>query len=192
MHELVQLARACRSTDALHVRVRFAEEIVVRVGPMLAGFIRRRVPESVVEDVLQETLIAIASDVVKFKGGTDAAFWGWCYKIAWHKAADRLRREGARPAASLELPEIRRAAEALAAESPLSTEERQYLDAALELLQQSKPPCVDYLTDRFILGLAFAELAAIYGSTPDAMRMHVDRCLELARKLVEADHPSHD
>lgn len=188
MIPLVKLVRACRSATEAHERLRFAEEIVLRVGPALERFIARRAPENSVADALQETLIAISTQVGKFKGRTDAAFWAWCYRIAWNKSADRLRKIAAHPTVSLEEGEIRRAVEASAVDSPMAHEERMDLEAALAALRRVKPPCVNYLTGRFVEGLGFPELAAIYHSTPNAMRMSVKRCLALAQKL--ANHRS--
>lgn len=183
--ELMELVRACRGAAELHERLRFAEEIVVRVGPMLGAFVAGRCPEAATEDVCQEVLIAVAKSVPTFRGKTARQFWGWCYRIASRRVADYLRGPGNRPVVSLDIEEIRRAVEATAVEQPVFDEDRERLEAALALLAASKPPCVVYLTLHFIEGLDYGELAETFDTTPDAMRMQIQRCLALARELVE-------
>ena len=183
--ELMELVRACRGAAELHERLRFAEEIVVRVGPMLGAFVASRCPEAAAEDVCQEVLIAIAEGVPKFRGKTARQFWSWCYRIAFRRVADHLRRKSNQPMPSLDVEEIRRAVEATAVERPISEGTYTDLERALMLLYQSKPPCVEYLLLHFILGLDYDEIAAMHGTTPNAMRMQIQRCLALARELVE-------
>ena len=182
--ELVQLAQACRSAAELHERLRFAEEIVVRVGPMLGAFVAAHCPEAAVEDVVQEVLIGIGKSVPKFRGTTDRQFWSWCYRIASNKLAGHLRRKSNQPMPSLDDEEIRRAFEATLVESPLSPGDRLDLEVVMEQLRRSKPPCVGYLTLHFIEGLDYRGIAEIYKSTANAVRMHIARCLTLARELV--------
>ena len=54
----------------------------------------------------------------------------------------------------------------------------------MEQLRRSKPPCVGYLTLHFIEGLDYRGIAEIYKSTANAVRIHITRCLTLARELV--------
>lgn len=182
--ELMELVRACREAGELHERLRFAGEIVVRVGPMLGAFVAGRCPEAAAEDVCQEVLIAIAEGAPTFRGKTARQFWSWCYRIASRRVADHLRRKSNQPMPSLDVGEVRRAFEATAVERPISEGDRTDLETALELLYQSQPPCVEYLLLHFIAGLDYAEIAAMYGKRRDAMRMQIQRCLTLARQLV--------
>jgi RNA polymerase sigma factor (sigma-70 family) len=183
-NELVEFARACCHAAEMHERLRFAEEIVVRVGPMLGAFVAAHCPEAAVEDVLQEALIGIANGAPNFRGNTDLQFWKWCYRIASNKLADYLRRKSNQPMLSLDVEEIRRAVEATAADPPISEDDREKLEMALGLLARSKPPCVVYLTLYFIQGLDYRELAAVFRSTANAIRMQIHRCLTLARQLA--------
>jgi RNA polymerase sigma-70 factor (ECF subfamily) len=183
-NELVALAHVCRDTTELHERVRFAEEIVVRVGPMLRVFVARRCPPAAVDDVVQETLIGIGRGAGGFLGKTDREFWSWCYKIAFYKLSNHFRREGVQQTASLDNEEIWRAVEATMEDSTMQPGDRLDLEEAMNLLRQSNPPCVGYLTLHFIEGLDFAELATLYHSTPSAIRMQIIRCLSLAHKML--------
>jgi RNA polymerase sigma factor (sigma-70 family) len=182
-NELVQLARYCRDATEVHERLRFAEEIVARVEPMLRSFVAAHCPEAAVDDVLQEVLIAIATRAHTFKGGTDSQFWGWCYRTASHKWIDHLRRASARPTVSLEVEEIRRAVEATTPDSPLTPGDRLDLEQALKMLRRSKPPCVGYLMLHFVEGMDYREIAGLYQSTANAVRMQIKRCLILAQQL---------
>lgn len=185
MITLVKLARACRRANSSDDRVRFAEEIVIRVGPPISDFIARRVPKDSAEDVLQETLIAIANGAGDFRGRKDSDFWGWCYRIAGNKIADRFRRQSRHDNnVSLDIEEVLRAVEASDTKAPIGPEERTELSETLAALKRVKPPCVGLLLDRFIVGLEFPELAVIYGSTPNAVRMNVNRCLKSAQELL--------
>jgi RNA polymerase sigma-70 factor, ECF subfamily len=56
----------------------------------LRGFLRRRLPSDVVEDVLQETFLAAWSALPAFE--PRVRLKTWLYRIALHKAADCLRR----------------------------------------------------------------------------------------------------
>ena len=187
-HELVELIRAFRDATELHERVRFAEEIVVIVGPMLRTFVAGDCPEAAVEDVLQEILTAIATGIVRFGGSSARQFWGWCYRIAANKVNDHLRRKISRPTVSLDVEDIRRAVEAAAAESPITPGNRLDLEWAMKLLGRAKPPCVGYLTLHYIEGLGYREIALIHNSKADAIRMQIQRCLSLAQQLM-ADTP---
>ncbi len=182
--ELVQLTRGCRDAADLQERLRFAEELVVRVGPMLGAFLAAHCPEAAVEDVLQETLIGIGKGAAQCRGTSDRQVWQWCYRVAFNQMATHWRRQGARPTVSLELDEVRQAVEAAWEDSPAKPGDRLDLDGAMQLLARSKPPCVDYLTFHFLEGMGYPELAALYNTTANAIRMQIQRCLTLARELV--------
>nr|WP_309695314.1 RNA polymerase sigma factor [Armatimonas sp.] len=56
----------------------------------LRGFLRRRLPNDAVEDVLQETFLAAWSALPAFE--PRVRLKTWLYRIALHKAADSMRR----------------------------------------------------------------------------------------------------
>lgn len=182
--KLMELVRACRGAAEFHERLRFADEIVVRVGPLVGSFVAARCPEAVAEDLCQEVLIGVARGVPKFRGKTAREFWSWCYRIASRRVADYLRRPGNRPVLSLDVADIRRAVEATVVELPISAEDRADLESALAQLHRSKPPCVEFLRLYFVVGFDYGEIAGMHGTTRDAMRMQIQRCLALARELV--------
>lgn len=184
MTSLIELLRLCRKTKTLHVRLRFAEEIVFRVGPALLSFIRRRTRPAFVEDAYQETLMAIAIGLERCEARTEPEFWKWCYGTARHKIADQWRRENRGDTATLDIEETRQALEASLKVQSVPAARLADLNYAMELLQASKAPCVGYLWDRFGLDLDYKDLGATHGLSEDAMRMQVQRCLELVQKLL--------
>lgn len=181
---LMELLQACRASRVLHTRLRFTEEIILVVGPALREFIARHTRPDLVEDVWQETLIAIAIGIAKCNADTEAAFWTWCYTIARRRMADQWRQIGRLPTISLDPELFEQAIESSRRDEGLTLAERENLEYGLDLLRAAKPPCVNYLWDRFALDLSFKDLGDIYGLSEDAMRMQVNRCLELAQKLM--------
>lgn len=63
--------------------------------PALRKFAARRLPASDVDDVLQDTWIAVWEALPNFEG--DAKFRTWVYSICFHKVQDHWRREHYRP-----------------------------------------------------------------------------------------------
>ena len=182
--ELVLLTRLCRETTTLDVRVRFAEEFVIRVSGALRDFVFRRVPQEFGEDVHQEVLMAIALHLHEFQGDSETQVWQWCYRVARNKVADCLRKHGGGATAPVEVEEARRALEAEAQHERIMPGARQDLEYALSLLVVAKPPCVDLLWEFYILDLDYDDLATLTSLTVDAVRMQIRRCLELAQALV--------
>lgn len=181
---LPRLANACRKAQSQPECIRFAEEVIVRVGPQLRHFVATRCPESDVEDVYQDVLLAVATSLPKFEGASDPAFWSWCYRIAQRRLADFYRSRGKLPTVSIDIEEVRREVEGSTASPEVSEADRLALSSALELLGKVKPPCVDYLHAYYILDLDYPEMAVMFHSKADAMRMRVNRCLALANALL--------
>ncbi len=183
-NELIEVVGACRRAPELPELTRFVEEIVVRVGPDLHRFVSGLCSEEAVDDVLQETLVAIGTHILKFRGSSDRQFWGWCYRIARNKVADHQRRTGRAEVVSLDIEAVRQAVEASAVDHPTGGAERLELEAAMTKLGQAKPPCVQYLTLHFLEGLDYGEMASVLRRSADAVRMQIKRCLALARQLL--------
>ena len=182
MESLIELVIAYRQAGHLALRMRLAEEIVRRIGPSLYGYVHRRVPEAVVDDIHQEVLVDIAKHLHTTDAEAEKAFWGWCYRIAFRKCADFHRRRP--PEIALDIEELRRVLEAGTLVEPPSAGECHDLEYALSLLEAAKPPCLDLLWDHFVLDRGYADLAEEPDESNDAVRMRINRCLELARKLV--------
>ncbi len=129
--------------------------------------------------------MAIAGALHTFRGQTDAEFWSWCYRIARNKLSDHLKRRQTPSQAPAGFEDLEAVVAMTTQEEPLSTGERLDLEYAMKLLRRAKPPCCDYLWQYYILGWDYAEIAVASGSSYDGARMQVQRCLQLAQKLVQ-------
>ena len=169
---------------------RLAESIIGDVGPDLIRYIRSRIPKNsakrdACEDAFQETIIGILKVIPSFRGSEEGQFRCLCYRIARYKVSDQFR--GSKTSMNTIVdPEILR--EALNNDSmdkSLSAADRVDLEAAINLIKKSAPPCVNYLWDRFVVGLPYQVIAAEYEINVDAATKRVRRCLELAKRLVK-------
>lgn len=80
---------------------------------------------------------------------------------------------------------MHRAVAASGADDRIGPDEQEQLDYALQLLAAVKPPCVDYLWQAIGLDLSYQVVGQLHAQKADAARMQVQRCLELAQKLVQ-------
>lgn len=167
-----------------------AEKIIDRVGPELSRYIRSRFPwdsskNNAWEDAYQETLLGIIESLPSF-GRTDADdFVKWCYGLARHKIANQWRGRKTTVQTIVEPELLRDALAGFVDDKTLSPVDRADLEAAIALIQKREPPCVNYLWDRYVVGLSFALLGEELGITEDAATKRVQRCLKLARELIK-------
>ena len=111
--------------------------------------------------------------------------WAWCYRIATNKLKQCHQQAQRHPTESLDVEEIRRVVEAMAAEEQsLPDGVRQDLEDALKLLEFGVPPCRDLLWYHYVLGLGYQEIASLYRMAYDTARMKIHRCLERAQELL--------
>jgi RNA polymerase sigma-70 factor (ECF subfamily) len=137
-----------------------------------------------VDDVLQDTLIAIVLGLPRFEGKTDAQFHAYCYRIARNKVVDAFRRLGKESGRIF--PDEEFWEHIAEADPPLSKEEREQLREAMDLLAAVRPPCLDLLIAHYIEAQTFAHIAEEFDfASEDAARMATGRCLRLARELLE-------
>ena len=184
MGELVEFVRACQSAKSFRVHRRFAGEIIGMVRPSLHVFIAQRCHPNQAEDVLQETLVVIATKLATFRCEADEQVWAWCYSIARNMLKQHYRQEQNHPTESLDVKEIRRVVEAVAAEDPLPPGAHLDIEDALKMLEFGEPPCRDLLWLYCLLDWDYQDIADEYGLTYDAVRMKIKRCLERAQELL--------
>lgn len=186
MESLIELIRQYRRAKTLEQELQIAGEIIKWVSPKLEAFLLRacRRP-TLVEDLLQETLIKIYQNLGRFRGHTTGEAMFWCYAIArnilcsyfrTHKIEEHLE--------PFDTDTLWKVIHASAEKEPLSPAERQDLEDAFALLEKAKPPCRGYLWSHHIRGLDYKEIAQVYGLTYDAARMQLKRCLKLAIELM--------
>lgn len=181
---LIKLFKGYRDATTLADREGYGNAIVQLARPHLWSYVRSRTSQEAAEDVLQEVWAGIFKSIGRFRGSTDNEAIGFCFFIARHKAADFVRRSVRNLESPFDLEELELAAAASLESDPLKPGEREDWDAVIGLLAAAKPPCVNYLNDRYIEGLSFEEMGAKYEMTKDGIRMRTERCLELAQTLL--------
>ncbi|MES2695070.1 MAG: sigma-70 family RNA polymerase sigma factor [Verrucomicrobiota bacterium] len=184
MDELIKLVKTFRFTAALDQRLRLADEIFRYIEPPLRVFVRGSVASDAVPDVLQEVLKGVATSLRKFEGDTNAKFWGWCYGVARNKISDHFRRRASDRLLPVDESTLQEMLDASVDRSTLRPGERLDLELAMKLLSASKPECQGLLWGHYVQGFDYAEIADEHGSTYDAVRMKIGRCLEEARSLI--------
>lgn len=184
MESLMELVNRCRRATSREEWVGATEALARAVAPPLRAFVLGKGVQDAADDVFQEVLTAIVTRLDWFEGRTEGEFRGWCYRIARNKCSDHLRRKYADRSVPLDDEGAQREIEASVSVEGLSPGDRMDLEDALELLRQARPPCYDYLIQYYIQGWDYQEIAAEAALTYDNARMHVQRCLALAQKLV--------
>jgi RNA polymerase sigma-70 factor, ECF subfamily len=134
------------------------------------------------EDLASETWVDVVRGLDRFRGD-ERAFRSWAFTIARHRVADwrrRVARQAVDPLPLEQLPE--RAAPddpAAAAFEAASTE------AALALIAELPPDQAEVVVLRVVADLDVAQVAAIVGKRPGAVRVLAHRGLRrLARRLA--------
>ena len=188
MVPLVQLIREYQNAKKLEHRFLLAEAIIRRVGSDLHAFFASRWPPEQADELLQETLVAIAKGLMSVRAETNRAAWGWCYGIARNKHNDQCRSKVAMKTELVDPQEMAETVAASAVQEPIGPGERLDLDYAMDLLKAAKPPCYDYLWDFYIRDLDYEDIEGLDNLPRDTARMRVQRCLELAQELM-AKHP---
>jgi DNA-directed RNA polymerase specialized sigma24 family protein len=184
MDELIKLVSAYRQSDVEDDRVRIAEEIFRVIEPKLSLYVFCRVRPSSAEDVLQEVLIAITRSLKNFAGTTDQAFLKWCFSIAGNKTKDQYDKQTRDRFQALPPDELLELADSTGEAAPMSAGVRPDLEYAMNLLKSSKPECYDYLSKIYILEWDPADIAEQENLKYDTARRRIERCLELAQRLV--------
>lgn len=138
-------------------------------GP-LTVFFRQRMGgrEADVEDLIQETLIAVHAKRATYDPALP--FTAWAYAVARHKMIDAMRRQARRPTAPLE-----DAGEPAAAHTVEDGAVRRDLDRVLSLLPARQRQLIE---DVRIGGFSMAEAAARNGVTEGAAKVSVHRGLK--------------
>lgn len=145
----------------------------------LAAYFSRRMGrlEADVEDLVQETLIAIHAKRATYD--PSLAFTAWCYAVARHKMIDHLRRQGRRPTSPLE--------DADAISAPHTVEDgavRRDLGRLLSILPRRQRRLIE---DVRIGGYSMAEAAQRHGFSEGAAKVSVHRGLKTVSRSVTSN-----
>lgn len=182
MDQIHEWLEQYRTATHLDQKTAAAERLVTVMAARLHRRIRASCPKDATEDVLQETLVAIVRSLPRFNGLMQ--FEGWCYRIAARRVADYYENNKRHQAESLSDEEVLHLVENSTESSPLTAQEREQLDEAMELLRQARPPCSEFLNLRFYYGMEHAEIGRLFGKTSAAVGVQIRRCAELAQSLV--------
>ncbi|MBI3869990.1 MAG: sigma-70 family RNA polymerase sigma factor [Verrucomicrobia bacterium] len=182
---LADLFADYRRAQGLEDRNAVAERIVATIFSPLSLFIslRRGIDPNKVPDVLMVTLTAIFGAIPVFRGTTHSEAWSYCYRIAFNKAMNAIRKDMANPVVTVPDEILWALVEASEKDRPMATGERVDLEAVMKLLRLVKPPCVDYLLMHYIVGLDYEQMADVLDMTTENVGATVRRCLKLAREL---------
>lgn len=141
----------------------------------LGAFFRRRMGDRVdVEDLIQETLIAVHAKRATYDPALP--FTAWVHAVARHKMIDGLRREARRPTAPLEA-----AGDPAGDHTVEDGAMRRDLSRVLSLLPQRQRRLIE---DVRVRGLSMAEAAERHGMTEGAAKVSVHRGLKALMERV--------
>jgi len=176
-----RLVHLYREALTLERRLEIANLVYTEIHHDLRIYLITRVEPNSVEDVLNETLMAIFSSLDKFRENSNEQFFKWCYRIARNKACDMRRKDRLD---ILPMEEFSQLLDASATQEPLSPGDKLDFEHLMNLLKKSKPNCRELLLDHFYFGFNLVELGEELKLKYDAVRMRVERCLETARELM--------
>jgi RNA polymerase sigma factor (sigma-70 family) len=135
------------------------ENVVARHGPLVLRVCRAVLGPGAADDAWSETFLAALRAYPALRPGSNVE--AWLVTIAHRKAVDQLRAQARRPVPAGDLPEQRPARDGV----PGGWEAD--LWAALRALPDKQRMTVAY---HHLVGLPYAEIAALVGGTPEAAR----------------------
>jgi RNA polymerase sigma-70 factor (ECF subfamily) len=168
-----ELLRAAADGDR-----RAFEELYRRYAPWLTARLRGRCADpGVVDDVVQETFLAVWRGTARYREDGDVA--GWLWRVGARRLVDALRGDGARGRLRQTLARLRHRHEASAEERVLAGVEHGDLAGALTRLS---PELRAVLQATVIDGLTTREAAVLLGIPPGTVKT---RALRARKRLRE-------
>ncbi|MFI1421837.1 RNA polymerase sigma factor [Streptomyces sp. NPDC020731] len=155
------------------------EELYRRYAPWLTARMRGRCADAgIVDDVVQETFLAVWRGSARYREDGDAA--GWLWRIASRRLVDALRGAGARGRLRQTLARLRHRDEVSAEDRVLAGVEHGDLAGALVRLS---PELRAVLQATVVDGLTTREAAVLLGIPPGTVKT---RAMRARRQLREA------
>ncbi|MFC8424446.1 RNA polymerase sigma factor [Streptomyces sp. NPDC057236] len=155
------------------------EELYRRYAPWLTARMRSRCADAgIVDDVVQETFLAVWRGSARYREDGDAA--GWLWRVASRRLVDALRGAGARGRLRQTLARLRHRDEASAEDRVLAGVEHGDLAGALVRLS---PELRAVLQATVVDGLTTREAAVLLGIPPGTVKT---RAMRARRQLREA------
>ena len=184
MTTLMERIEQYRKTTDLITRRLCASAIYYEILGDISLFIFGKVSAFAAEDVIQDAMIAIITNLSAFRGQTEKEFLKWCYQIARRRIADQYRKKAIDRLEPFPKEELWYLIEKRQDNVRDWKLDKADLDDALNLLDKSKPECRKFLWNHYVLGFDYEEIAEESQLKYDAVRMKIGRCLETARALL--------
>jgi RNA polymerase sigma-70 factor (ECF subfamily) len=138
------------------------------------------------EDVASQTWIRVIESLGRFEGN-EAQFRRWLVTIARNLHIDQVRRSTRRGEVLVE--DLTGTRQDSVPDAGTHVEERLSTAAALELIRRLPPAQAEMVTLRVVVGLDVADVAAIVGRTPGAVRVAVHRGLRSLERTLTGSTP---
>ncbi|MER5434374.1 RNA polymerase sigma factor [Streptomyces sp. NPDC002588] len=156
------------------------EELYRRYAPWLTARMRGRCTDAgIVDDVVQETFLAVWRGSARYREEGDVA--GWLWRIAARRLVDALRGDGARGRLRQTLARLRHRDEVSAEERVLAGVEHGDLAGALTRLS---PELRAVLQATVIDGLTTREAAVLLGIPPGTVKTRAQRARKQLREAL--------
>ena len=164
---------AAVAADGSELATELLVEMVDKLRLAHRGVARMLVDEDAIDDVAQDTLVAVASNISSFRG--DAKFTTWLINIARNRAVDHLRRSKAtEPLEENDMGDAQRISSIIATQ-----------ETARNLVARLDNPYRDAVILRDLERLTYAEASERQGVTVNTMKSRVARGrAHLARMLT--------
>ena len=158
------------------------EQLVTKYDASVTYYLRKVVgTESMTDDLLQETWLAVFRGIPKLK--KPGAFRAWLFRIARDKAFRELRRLRKWPLSLDALPAVEPKADQ---EPEFTAEDVEGIQACIERLS---PDHREVLLLRFLEGMPYEEIALVAGCPPGTVRSRLHYAKAALRKELEATEP---
>jgi RNA polymerase sigma-70 factor, ECF subfamily len=154
-------------------------ELFARHAPWLAARLRGVLPAADVEDVLQETFLAVWRQAGSYRPAGAAG--GWIWGIARRQAALLLRRRGT---AALPLPALMAADEGTAADPAEAAASRADLDRAVSALGPAGSATREIWQLVYVEDRPVAEVAQLIGIPEGTVKSRAHRARQLLRAAL--------
>ena len=148
--------------------------LLEELRPWLVRYYHRRLPPAMLEDVVQDALIAIHEKRHTFDG--ERPFGPWLSAIARYKWIDRLRQIARHPEEALEAADI----SAVSHEAAVTS-----ATVLNRLLASLKPPQAEAIRLAKLDGLSIAEVAARTGQSASLVKVNIHRGLARLARVVQ-------
>lgn len=183
MQDLLELLERYRQSRYIENKVEIAGQIVEAIAGKVWLFLSSRAALGDVDDLRQEVLLAVVTQLDDCNARNQRAFWGWVYRIAANKAANRSN--DAAKWVVIEQEEMIRLLEASDKSDGMTRRERADYEEILTALDQLDDRSRSIIWAHLVEGFTFVEIAAAAGKSPAAVRMRCARGLTAARKLLK-------